>query len=64
MYIRPVTVRKNGKRHTYWQLVRSVRTARGPRQEVVAYLGGLEEKKRRGLLAVGRAAMRNYRVPP
>ena len=49
MYIRPVTIKKCGKDHVYWQLVKSVRTARGPRQEVVAYLGALEEKKRRGL---------------
>lgn len=49
MYIRPVTIRKCGKRHVYWQLVRSVRTARGPRQQVVAHLGALEEKKRRGV---------------
>ena len=49
MYIRPVTIRKRGKRKVYWQLVKSVRTARGPRQEVVAYLGALEAKKRRGI---------------
>jgi len=49
MYIRPVTIRKCGKRHVYWQLVKSVRTARGPRQQVVAHLGAMEEKKRRGV---------------
>lgn len=49
MYIRPVTIRKCGKRHVYWQLVKSVRTARGPRQQVVAHLGTIEEKKRRGV---------------
>lgn len=49
MYIRPVTIRKCGKGHVYWQLVKSVRTARGPRQQVVAHLGTMEEKKRRGV---------------
>ncbi len=36
-------------RHAYWALVRSVRTARGPRQEVVAYLGDLDEAGRFGV---------------
>jgi len=49
MYIRPVTIKKCGKRHVYWQLVKSVRTVRGPRQEVVAHLGAMEEKTRRGI---------------
>ena len=30
---------KDGKRRTYWALVKSVRTARGPHHEVVSYLG-------------------------
>lgn len=35
-------VRRTGrKRHTYWALVESVRTARGLRQRIVAYLGEL-----------------------
>ena len=42
---------KNGKRHAYWALVRSERTARGPRQKVVAYLGEMD--------AQGRLAVRN-----
>ena len=44
---------KDGKRHAYWALVKSVRTAKGPRQEVVAYLGDLDEA---GRLAVQQAA--------
>jgi hypothetical protein len=40
---------KDGKRHAYWALVRSVRTARGPRQQVVAYLGELDEQGRLGI---------------
>ena len=35
---------KNGKRHAYWALVESVRTGRGPRQQVVAYLGQIDVK--------------------
>lgn len=40
---------KDGKRHAYWALVKSVRTAQGPRQEVVAYLGDLDEAGRLGV---------------
>jgi len=41
MFLKRIRVPKNGKRHTYWSLVKSVRTARGPRHQVVAYLGEL-----------------------
>jgi transposase len=54
MFIRPCYRAKNGKRHAYWALVESVRTARGPRQRVVAYLGGLEEAARRGVRQAAR----------
>lgn len=53
MYLRRCYRRKDGKRHAYWALVESYRTARGPRQRVVAYLGELDE---RGRLGVERAA--------
>lgn len=33
---------KEGKKRTYWALVKSVRTARGPRHQVVSYLGELK----------------------
>jgi transposase len=49
MYIRRCYRRKNGKRHAYWALVESVRTARGPRQRVVAYLGEMDEADRLGV---------------
>jgi transposase len=42
MYLRHTTVRKNGKTHTYWRLVRSVRQGPKVRQETVAYLGELD----------------------
>ena len=49
MYLRRCYRRKNGKRHAYWALVESYRTARGPRQRVVAYLGELDEGGRVGV---------------
>ena len=39
MYLRHTTRRKDGKTHTYWRLVRSVRTGNRVRQETVACLG-------------------------
>lgn len=49
MYVRRCYRQKNGKRHAYWALVESYRTARGPRQRVVAYLGELDEQGRVGV---------------
>jgi transposase len=48
MYIRKISRQKDGKRHAYWALVESRRTARGPRQYVVAYLGELDAGGRLG----------------
>lgn len=53
MYLRRCYRQKDGKRHAYWALVESCRTARGPRQRVAAYLGELD---RQGRLGVARAA--------
>ena len=39
MYLRHTTVHKDGKTHTYWRLVRSVRRGRKVVQETVAQLG-------------------------
>jgi len=50
MFIRPFYRTKDGKRHAYWGLVESVRTANGPRQQIVAYLGEGEESTRSGVL--------------
>jgi transposase len=49
MYLRRCYRKKDGKRHAYWAVVESRRTARGPRQHVVAYLGGLPEGERLGV---------------
>jgi len=48
MYLRQNKRRKNGKAHTYWELVESIRTAKGPRQKSVAYLGELTPSQREG----------------
>ena len=42
MYLRHTTSIKDGKRHTYWRLVRSVRRGRKVVQETVAHLGELD----------------------
>jgi transposase len=52
MYIRPGYRKKSGKRHAYWYLVESYRTASGPRQRTVAYLGDLDEAGRLGIKAL------------
>jgi len=49
MYLRRCHRIKDGKRHAYWALVESYRTARGPRQRVVAWIGELDP---RGRLAI------------
>ena len=41
MFLRPHQRRKDGKDHTYWSLVETVRTASGPRQRTRCYLGEL-----------------------
>ena len=43
MYLRHTTIRKNGKVHRYWRLVRSVRVGRRVNQQTVAHLGELDE---------------------
>ncbi len=50
MYLRRNYRTKDGKRHAYWTLVQSVRTERGPRQRIVAYLGLCDEAGRLGVL--------------
>jgi hypothetical protein len=41
MFLRPNHRGKAGKDHTYWSLVETVRTAEGPRQKTLCYLGEL-----------------------
>jgi len=57
MYLRRNRRRKNGQDYDYWTLVESVRTARGPRQRIVAHIGkepGLDEDERLGWEQIGR----------
>ena len=49
MFLRKVSIDKDGKRHDYWALVESVRTERGPRQHIVSYLGDMDEAGRVGI---------------
>jgi hypothetical protein len=46
MYLRHTSIRKRGKVHTYWRLVRSVRHGAKVRQETVAQLGELDAEGR------------------
>jgi transposase len=46
MYLRHTTLKKNGKVHRYWRLVRSIRVGRRVIQETVAHLGELDEDGR------------------
>ncbi len=41
MFLRPHQRSKDGKAHTYWSLVETVRTSAGPRQRTLCYLGEL-----------------------
>src|SRR5919109_644886 len=41
MFLRPHQRSKDGKEHTYWTLVETVRTPQGPRQKTLCYLGEL-----------------------
>ena len=46
MYLRHTMIRKDGKLHRYWRLVRSVRVGRRVIQQTVAQLGELDERGR------------------
>src|SRR6202023_955616 len=46
-FLRRYTRTKDGKQHTYYALVESLRTDAGPRQQVVAYLGELNHDQER-----------------
>jgi transposase len=48
MFLRRCVRRSSGKKHTYWALVESYRTAKGSRQRIVAYLGELKKSEENG----------------
>jgi len=54
MFLKRLERHKNGKKHTYWALVESIRTAKGSRHRVVAYLGELTKSERDGWAQLGR----------
>ena len=56
MFLRQCFRHKDGKRHAYWALVESYRTAAGPRQRVVAWLGKLDDAGRLGVEQAARSA--------
>ena len=49
MFLRPHQRRRNGRLESYWALVESYRTERGPRQRTVAWLGLMDEAGRLGV---------------
>jgi len=55
LYLRHTTVRKDGKTHTYWRLVRSVRRGRKVVQETVAQLGELDAEGRASARALAQS---------
>jgi transposase len=70
MFLRRYERRSAGRRRTYWALVESVRTGRGSRQRVVAYLGELERSEQTGWAQLGqklsgrRKPQRSWFDPP
>jgi transposase len=57
MYLRRYGKKVNGEEYGYWSLVESVRTARGPRQRIVASIGKLpdfDKEERLGWEEIGR----------
>jgi transposase len=64
MYLRRMMRRVGRKRRTYWALVESVRTERGPRQRVVAHLGELTARQESGWAHLARRLDRKDRPQP
>lgn len=64
MFLKRLERRKGRKRHTYWALVESIRTERGSRHRVVAYLGSLKKGERNGWAALGRRLDKKDRPHP
>ena len=64
MFLKRLHKNKNGKRHTYWALVESVRTAKGSRHRVVAYLGELKKSQKNGWAHLARQLSKPQRPQP
>jgi transposase len=64
MFLKRMTRRVNRKRFTYWALVETVRTERGPRQRVVAHLGELRSGEQAGWAQLARRLSKKDRPQP
>jgi len=64
MFLKRLQRRKNGKTHTYWALMESIRTERGPRHRVVAYLGQLKKSQKSGWNELARRLDKKERPQP
>ena len=65
MFLKRLHRRKGkGKRHTYWALVESVRTAKGSRHRTVAYLGTLGKTEQSGWAQLGGRLSKKQRPQP
>ncbi len=64
MFLKRLERKKNGKTHTYWALVESVRKAGGSRHQVVAYLGELKKDEQNGWAQLGRCLDHKGRPQP
>jgi len=64
MFLKRLERRKSGKKHTYWALVESYRTAKGSRHRVVAYLGTLKKRERNGWTQLARRLDKKDRPSP
>ena len=64
MFLRRYERRSGGRRRTYWALVESVRSGRGSRQRVVAYLGELAGSEQSGWAQLGRRLSGKQRPAP
>jgi transposase len=67
MFLRRNSKRKNGADYDCWTLVESIRTARGPRQRIVATIGklpGLDREERIGWDEIGRILSGKPRPAP
>src|SRR3979411_2668564 len=64
MFLRKLRVHKDGKEHGYWSLVETVRTADGPRQRTLCYLGELNGFGPRALAEDRRGLQRARREHP
>jgi hypothetical protein len=64
MFLKRCERRKSGKKHTYWVLVESIRTPKGSRHRVVAYLGALSRGQASGWSQLGRTLGGKRRTRP